>query len=139
MIAAIRHGREEQEEVNQALNKIQEEMRTVEEDDGVEFLGAYDDVSGALLDPKKVYNARLDEVRFIREMRLYDKVPVSECWANTGKAPIGTKWLHVSKRDMANTKHRSRFVAKEMAHDKQEGLFASTRPLKVMKMMLSCR
>ena len=56
-----------------------QECGTAEEDDGVEFLNAYDDVSGAPLDPAEVYKARKEEVKFIRDMRLYDKVPISEC------------------------------------------------------------
>ena len=47
--------------------------------DGYEFLSAYDDVSGADLDPEKVYKARMDEVKYIRDMNLYDKVPIAEC------------------------------------------------------------
>ncbi len=100
----------------------------MEEDDGAQFLDAYDDVSGAPLDPKEVYRARKEEVKFIQDMNLYDKVPVEECWKNTGKAPIGTKWLDISKGDHTNPKYRSRCVAKEIAYDKQEGLFAATPP-----------
>ena len=94
-------------------------------------------MSGADLDPKEVYKARMDEVKFIRDMKLYDKVPVEECWANTGKAPIGTKWLDISKGDVKDPNYRSRCVAKEIGHDKQDGLFAATPPLKVMKLVLS--
>ena len=66
--------------LNRAFGSIMAECRTVEEDDGAEFLSAYDDVSGAELDPKEAYKARMDEVRFIRDMKLYDKVPIKECW-----------------------------------------------------------
>ena len=120
-----------------ALNKIQEEMGTVEEEDGNEFLEAYDDVRGAMLDPKKVYAARMDEVKCIYGMKLYDKVPVSECWANIGKAPTGIKWLDTNKGEEKVPNYRSRCVAKEVAYFKQGSSFAATPPLEVMKMILS--
>ena len=89
------------------------------------------------MDPKEVYKARKEEVKFIRDMKLYDKVPISECWEKTGKAPIGTKWLDINKGDVAKPNYRSRCVAKEIAYDKQDGLFAATPPLEVMKLILS--
>ena len=80
-------------------------------------MGAYGDVSGAPLGPEEVYRARVDEVKFIRDMKLYDKVPVEECWKNTGVAPIGTNWLDINKGDQVNPNYRSRCVAKEIACD----------------------
>ena len=68
---------------------------------------------------------------------MYDKVPVAECWKNTGKAPIGTKWLDSSKGDEKAPNHRSRCVAKEIAYDKQDGLFAATPPLEAKKALFS--
>ena len=73
--------------------QINDELETVTEEESPELLNAWDDISGAELDPKEVYKARLEEVKFIRDMGLYDKVPVSECWEVTGKAPISTKWI----------------------------------------------
>ena len=40
---------------------------------------AVDDVSGALLDPKMVKKARAEEIEYVRTMKLYTKVPISEC------------------------------------------------------------
>ena len=51
------------------------------------------------LDPRKVKRARDGEKDYVREMGLYDKVPISECSAKTGKAPIGTKRLDINKFD----------------------------------------
>ena len=51
------------------------------------------------------------------------------CWANTGKDPIGTRWVDVKKGDDVNPEYRSRLVAKEIKRDNREDLFAATPPL----------
>ncbi len=28
---------------------------------------------------------------------LYEKVPIEECWKETGKAPVGVKWVDTNK------------------------------------------
>ena len=48
---------------------------------------AVDDVSGAFLDPKMVNKVRADEIEYVRAMKLYTKVPISDCIAKTGKQP----------------------------------------------------
>ena len=73
---------------------------------------AVDDVSGANLDPKMVVKARADEIEYVRTMKLYTKVPISECMAKTGKQPIATRWIDVNKQDAANPLYRSRLVGK---------------------------
>ena len=95
----------------------------MDEDDGEERLDAYDDVSGTPLHPKKVYAARMDEATFIHNMKLYDKVSLAEYYEKFSKAPIGTKSLDVNKGDDRAPKYRSRCLAKDIAHDKQEGFF----------------
>ena len=117
--------------------RLKEQCKTVEQDDGAEFVSAYDDVSGAPLDPAKVYEAKKEEVKFIRDMKLYHEVPIKECWERIGKIPITTKWIDINKGDNVNPKYRSRNVAREIARSKQDGLFAATPPLEVMKLLLS--
>ena len=48
------------------------------EDDHQELI-AFDDVSGAELDPKMVQKARKDEIEYVRSMNLYTKVKITEC------------------------------------------------------------
>ena len=78
----------------------------------------------------------MEEVQFIRDMNLYNKVAIEECWAQSGKAPVGAKWLDINKGDQDKPKYRSRCVAKAIAYDKQDGLFAATPPLEVMRLVL---
>lgn len=118
-------------------DRLLQECRLVEEEDSPWLESAFDDVSGVELDPKKVYKARMEEVKFIRDMKLFDKVPIEECWANIGKAPISTKWIDINKGDCTAPKYRSRNVAREISYNKQDGLFVATPPLQVMKLLLS--
>ena len=41
---------------------------------------ALDDVSGQELDPALMMQARRDEIRYFREMGVYDKVDIAESW-----------------------------------------------------------
>ena len=71
------------------------------EDDHQELI-AFDDVSGAELDPKMVQKARKDEIEYVRSMNLYTKVKISECLQQTGKKPIAVRWIDVNKGDAKN-------------------------------------
>ena len=64
---------------------INDELETVTERVCPELEFAWDDVSGAELDPKQVYGARMEEIKFIRDMKLYGKVAIAECWSVTGR------------------------------------------------------
>ncbi len=52
----------------------------------------------------------------------------SECWEQTGKAPIGVRWVDINKGDEINPEYRSRLVAKEIKIDGRDHLFAATPP-----------
>ena len=64
----------------------------IEESDEVELEIAWDDVSGAELDPRGVRKAMAEEIGYLRVIDLYDKVPTTECFVETGKPPICTRW-----------------------------------------------
>ena len=48
---------------------------------------ASDDVSGQKLDPKLMMEARKDEIKYFRQMGVYEKMDLNESWKETGKAP----------------------------------------------------
>ena len=50
------------EQLREAQKELQKQYKTVEEDEEALNMEAFDDVSGAPLDPKKVQNARKEEV-----------------------------------------------------------------------------
>jgi len=95
------------------------------------------DLSGKALDSRLVNKARAEEMREFKKYNVYEKVPIEECWANTGKDPIGTRWVDVNKGDEVNPEYRSRLVAQEIKRDKREDLFAATPPLEAKKMLMS--
>ena len=80
-------------------------------DTGCEGMEAFDDVSGQPLDPALMIKARKSKIEYFCDMGVYEKVDVNECWSVIGKAPIGVRWLDISKGDSANPNYRSRLVA----------------------------
>ena len=117
--------------------QTKEEYTIVEEDDPEELEMAWDEVSGAELDPKMVRKAREEEIRYVRKMDLYEKVLISQCYETTGKAQISVRWIDINKGDQSNPKYRSRLVAREINIHKRDDLFAATPPLEALKPILS--
>ena len=83
-------------------NDLEGKCNIVEEFEGKSLEIAWDDVSGADLDLKQVKKARAEELEYVLNMKLYDKVPVAECYQKTGKSPIKAP------------NYRSRLVAREI-------------------------
>ncbi len=61
----------------------------------------YDAIPGEVLDRE-----------LIREARIAEKEPTEECWGNTGKSPVGARWVDANKGDKENPEHRRRLVAR---------------------------
>ena len=71
----------------------------------------YDEMAGKELKSNLVDTARGEEVGHIKSHKVYQKVPVSQSWAEIGKGPIGTRWIDINKGDERVPDYRSRFVA----------------------------
>ena len=71
----------------------------------------------------------------ITKFGVYGKVPIQSCWNDTGKDPIGVRWLNVNKGDDENPEIRCRIVAQEFNNHKRDDLFAATPPLEAKKML----
>ena len=97
----------------------------------------WDDMSGKTLQSRLVQNARQEEMDEVQKHQVYKKVPIQQCWQETGKGPIGTRWIDINKGDDQNPEYRSRLVAQEIKQDKREDLFAATPPLEAKKMLFS--
>lgn len=106
-------------------------------EDEEEWAVAADDQTGEPLEPRMVRRARKEEIRYFKDMRVYDKVKVSECWQETGKGPIGTRWVDINKGDSNNPNYRSRMVAMEFKTDKRPEWYAATPPSECLKIVLS--
>ena len=102
-----------------------------------DYMRAFDDVTGQELDPQLMMKARRDEIQYFRDMGVYEKVDVSECWNATGKAPIAVRWVDINKGDTANPNYRSRSVAKEFNIGPCPELYAATPPSECLRSMIS--
>ena len=103
----------------------------------------YDEITGAKLDPQKVFEAHRVEMEFMTTLNVWDVVPVDECWAETGRAPIGTRWIDQNKGDDARPDYRSRLVVQEtrtsgtIAAGDIAATFAATPPLEALRLLVS--
>ena len=50
---------------------------------------------------------------FMQKIQLYDVVDTNECWTQTGKPPVTTKWVRVNKGTSAEPDVRCRLVARD--------------------------
>ena len=96
---------------------------------------AFDDVSGQQLDPALMVKARKDEMAYFRQMGVYEKVDLKECWDSTGKAPIAVRWVDINKGDSQKPNYRSRLVAKEFNTGVCPELYAATPPSECLRLM----
>ena len=97
---------------------------------------AWDDLTGATLDPREVSKARLKELRYINDKSVYKKMPRREA-VSKGIRILKTKWIDTNTGDLEHPNYRSRFVAMEFNTHRMDGLFASTPPLEALKLLLS--
>ena len=79
----------------------------------------------------------MEEIKQIHKHGVYNKVPITQCWEETKKAPIRVKWLDINKGDEENEELRSRLVAMEFNKEKRLDLFAPTPPLEILKLIIS--
>jgi hypothetical protein len=97
----------------------------------------FDEITGATLPPDLVRQARAEEIKFMLNWGVWKKALITDCWRETGRAPIGSKWVDVNKGDAAKPLIRSRFVVKEIATYKTDEFFAATPPLESFRLLLS--
>ena len=116
-------------ELRESAGELKHKYKTVEEGNEDQLEAAWDDVSGAELDPNMVREARREEIEYVRKMHLYDKVHINECKRTTGKMPIIVRWIDINNGDKEKPNYRSSVVARELNIHKREDLFAATPPL----------
>ena len=118
------------------LKKDAEAWHDREGGQGVEWQKAWDDVTGDMLDPRKVQDARREEIQYTESMNVWKKMTREEA-KRRGWEIIATRWIDVNKGDQDNPLYRSRLVGKEFNDGGGEGLFASTPPLEALRMLVS--
>lgn len=101
----------------------------------------FDSVTGMPLDMVKVQEARSEEMKWVEKQKLYEVVDESVCWEETGRAPIGLKWVDRNKGDSVHENYRSRLVVREIK--KVQGAlaefesFSAMPPLEALKGLCS--
>ena len=80
------------------------------------------------LQADKVIEAREKEVKYVRDMKVSEKVPRRLAQAK-GWNIIKTRWIDINKGDDDNPVYRSRLVGKEFNNESMDGIFAGTPPL----------
>ena len=96
----------------------------------------FDDVSGKLLNKDLATAARKLEMKFFKDMQVYEKVDQRRAAAD-GCRVISTKWLDVNKGDASNPNYRARLVGREIKMDSRLDFFAATPPLESLRLMCS--
>ena len=85
---------------------------------------AYDDITGAKISPKKVKEARQEEIGYIKKHNVYQKVKRSS--VPVGEKIIKVRWIDINKGDEGHPDIRSRLVAKDYKDEDRPELFAGT-------------
>ena len=112
------------------------------EQKGEYFDGKYfDTTTGAPLRTEAVLEARKEELRWIHKQRIYEKVPLEECYEVTGRKPIDLKWIDKNKGDAQRENYRSRLVVREIKAKGQaladHELYSAMPPLEALKVLCS--
>ena len=101
----------------------------------------WNSVTGTLLDPIKVWEARAEEMKWVKKQELWDVVDESQCWSETGKAPITLKWVDRNKSDDQKPNYRSRLVVREVKRATtplaEHESYSAMPPLEALKVLLS--
>ena len=71
----------------------------------------YDNITGRALKHEKVLSARMDEIKALQDMNVWEVVPRRECVERTQRKPIRGRWVDVNKGDDTAEVYRSRYVA----------------------------
>ena len=118
----------------------QVEIVTNDEDEmGYEGMTAWDDVKDGPLDPRAVYEARMEEIDFMKKEGVYEKVPVEECRRVKGGNPTSVRWIDTDKGHGWNSNIRCRLVARDfkVKGDDRDDIFASMPPLEAKKVLVA--
>ena len=101
----------------------------------------FDSVTGIALDTQKVLKAREEEMKWVDKQCLYEVVDESVCWSETGKGPIGLKWVDRNKGDAIHENYRSRLVVREIKRVQgalaEFESFSAMPPLEALKALCS--
>ena len=121
----VRHDDKIQEEdVETKEGKKKKGVLHVEDE---EHQMAWDDLTGEELPAKEVRKARLKEVEYIEDKKVWRRMTRKEA-QKRGIKIVAVRWIDINKGDATNPLYRSRLVAKEFNEGKDDSLYAGTPP-----------
>ena len=98
----------------------------------------FDDVTDKELPWSAVRKARELELKYLRDLGVYEKVDEKEAIERYGITPIDTKWIDTDKAFEGEPMQiRSRICAREFKSDDRPDLYAGTPPLEALKAIIS--
>ena len=109
----------------------------IPEEETVDFdVEGWDDVTVKALDPKAVRQARLKEMKYVKEKQVWQPISRDEA-RRRGWKVVKTRWIDINKGNEDTPNYRTQLVAKEVNDGAGEGLFASTPPLEALRFLIS--
>ena len=93
-----------------------------------------DSTTGELLDPAKVDEGCTEEMGFMAQMRVWDRVTREEARSDPEGKIVGTRWVFVKKGDKVRCRLADQVFT---GSDKREDLYAGTPPLSATRYLLS--
>ena len=120
------------------VDMVLNEALIQEDDDPRRASLHFDTKTGKELNKRAVAAARKEEIEFMRQIKLYDKVDLEECIRMTGRPPVSTKWVEVDKGTTEKPDVRCRLVARDFrvkGEGHRDDLFAAMPPLEAKKLL----
>ena len=97
-----------------------------------------DDITGKELPRHAVRKARELELKYLRDLGVYEKVDEKEAVAKYGITPVDTKWIDTDKAFEGEPMQiRSRMCAREFKSDDRPDLYAGTPPVEAFNAIIS--
>ena len=79
--------------------------------------------------------ARKLEIQYAEKKPVWEKIPRSLA-KEKGWKIVKSRWIDINKGDDKNPNYRSRMIGKEFNDSVVDGLFAGTRPLEALRLLL---
>ena len=103
-----------------------------------EFVKCFDDIAGKEMPWQVVKQARDKEVKYLRELGVYEKVGERAAVAKYNVTPVDTKWVDIDRAFEGEPMQiRSRMVAKEFTSGDGPDLHAGLPPMEVVRAIIS--
>ena len=108
------------------------------EEDAEEDVICFDDITGKEFPWHAVRKARELELKYLRDIGVYEKVDEKEAVAKYGITPVDTKWVDTDRAFEGEPMQiRSRMCAREFKSDDRPDLYAGTPTLEALKAIIS--